>query len=60
VYYGYPWGSAEPVIVTLFYRNLPLRTYQQWRRSLPHDELAHWLLRDPDAIPTLQALLNQP
>lgn len=59
VYYGYPWGSAEPIVVALFYRDLPLRTYQQWRRSLPHDELAHWLLRDPDAILTLRTVLDQ-
>ncbi|MCO5205931.1 MAG: class A beta-lactamase-related serine hydrolase [Anaerolineae bacterium] len=59
VYYGYPWGSAEPIVVALFYNDLPLRTYQQWRRSLPHDELAHWLLRDPEAIPTLRTLLDQ-
>jgi beta-lactamase class A len=58
VYYAQPWDSAEPIIVALFYRNLPQRTYQQWRRNLPHDELAHWLLRDPDALETLKRILE--
>jgi hypothetical protein len=33
--------------------------YRDWRRNLPHDEFARWLLADPQAIPTLNTLLNQ-
>jgi hypothetical protein len=57
VYYAYRWGDAAPVIVVLFYRDLPQETYRQWRTDLPHDELARWLLADPAAIPTLAAIL---
>lgn len=59
VYYAYPIGNNAPIIVALFYENLPNRTYQQWRRNLPHDEFARWLLYDPLAIPTLRIALNQ-
>jgi len=59
VYYAYPIGEVTPVVVALFYRDLPNRTYQQWRRDqLPHDEFARWLLADPRAIPALYAVLN--
>lgn len=58
VYYAWPVGSAEPVVVALFYRDLPLFTYQRWRRTLPDDALAHWLLSDPQAIPRLRQWLS--
>lgn len=58
VYYAYRWGDAAPVVVVLFYRDLPQQTYRQWRNDLPHDELARWLLADPAAIPALSAALN--
>lgn len=57
-YYAYRWGDAAPVIVVLFYRDLPQQTYRQWRFDLPHDELARWLLADPAAIPALAAALR--
>ncbi|HEX6384934.1 MAG TPA: serine hydrolase [Anaerolineae bacterium] len=58
VYYAYPKGEVTPVVVALFFRDLPQRTYQQWRDTLPHDELARWLLAEPGAIPALRAVLN--
>ncbi|MCA9981645.1 MAG: hypothetical protein KDD89_12450, partial [Anaerolineales bacterium] len=58
-YYAYPQNSSGPVVVVLFYRNLPQQTYRQWRRDLPHDEFARWLLRDPQAIPAVGAALGQ-
>lgn len=57
-YYAYRWGDVAPVIVILFYRDLPQQTYRQWRFDLPHDELARWLLADPVAIPALSAALR--
>ena len=56
-YYAYRWADAAPVVVVLFYRDLPQQTYRQWRFDLPHDELARWLLADPAAIPALAAAL---
>lgn len=58
VYYAYPRGEVTPIVLALFYRDLPDRTYREWRRSLPHDELARWLLSDPEAIPHLRAVLR--
>lgn len=59
-YYAYQKGSTTPVVVTLFFRNLDMETYRQWRfRSLPHDEFARWLLAEPRAIPQLRDALNQ-
>lgn len=58
VYYAYPKGEVIPVVVALFFRDLPHSTYRQWRDTLPHDELARWLLADPQAIPALRAVLN--
>jgi D-alanyl-D-alanine carboxypeptidase len=58
-YYAYRWGDAAPVIVVLFYRDLPQQVYRQWRTELPHDELARWLLADPEAIPALSAVLRE-
>jgi beta-lactamase class A len=56
-YYAYRWNDAAPIVVVLFYRDLPQQTYRQWRWDLPHDELARWLLSDPAAIPVLRAAL---
>lgn len=56
-YYAQPWDRARPVVVTLFFHDLPLQTYREWRRSLPNDELARWLLYDASAIDTLRSIL---
>jgi hypothetical protein len=58
VYYAQPWDRAQPVVVALFFHNLPTDIYRQWRRSLPHDELARWLLRDRQAIPLMDRLID--
>jgi len=58
VYYAQPWDRLQPVVVALFFHDIPLNSYRQWRRTLPQDELARWLLYDRDAIPTLKALLS--
>lgn len=58
VYYAYRWDDPTPVIVVLFYRDLPQDTYRRWRSDLPHDEFARWLLSDPAAIPALGAIIN--
>ncbi len=58
VYYAYPLDGSGPIVVALFFRDLNGRTYQQWRDNLPHDELARWLLADPEAIPALRDTLN--
>jgi D-alanyl-D-alanine carboxypeptidase len=60
VYYASPQGQGGLVVVALFYRRLPQATYQEWRRSLAHDELARWLLSDPQAIPALRRFLAEP
>jgi hypothetical protein len=57
-YYAYRWGDVAPVIVVLFYQDLPQYTYREWRFDLPHDELARWLLADPAAIPAVSAALR--
>ena len=57
VYYAYPIGETAPLVVALFYHDLPNSTYQQWRRSLAHDEFARWLLYDPQAIPALRSTI---
>lgn len=59
-YYGYRLGESAPVVIALFYRDLPQQTYRRWRFDLPHDELARWLLADPQAIPLIRAVLNPP
>jgi hypothetical protein len=58
VYYAYPSGETAPIVVALFFRDLESRTYRQWRSSLAHDELARWLLYEPEAIPALRAALS--
>lgn len=57
-YYAYLQGETTPIVLALFYQDLPGRTYQQWRRNLPHDEFARWLLYEPAALPALRAALN--
>ncbi len=54
-YYGQRLEDGAQVVVVLFFRDLPMRMYREWRQSLPHDELARWLLSDPDAIRTFKA-----
>lgn len=57
-YYAYPLDGSAPIVVTLFFRDLPNRTYQSWRRNeLAHDELARWILIEPEAIPLLRSVL---
>jgi D-alanyl-D-alanine carboxypeptidase len=56
-YYAQPWDRARPVVVALFFHDLPITTYRQWRRELPNDELARWLLYEREAISTLRAVL---
>ncbi len=57
-YYAQRREDGGRVVVALFYRQLPDFLYRNWRRNLPHDEFARWLLYDPQAIPTLNTLLN--
>lgn len=56
-YYAYPIGDVTPTVVILFFRDLPGDTYRSWRSSLAHDELARWLLDNPDALRLLRAAL---
>lgn len=58
VYYAYPLDGSSPIVVALFYRDLETSTYRQWRNNFEHDELARWLLSDPQAISTLAAVLQ--
>lgn len=58
-YYAYRWNDLAPVVVVLFFRDLPQGTYRDWRFDLPHDELGRWLLADPAAIPALAATVAQ-
>lgn len=57
-YYAYRQGDLAPLVVILFYHNLPNRTYQTWRWQLPHDEFARWLLMDPDALALLRTAVS--
>lgn len=57
-YYAQRIEDGARVVVVLFYRQLPRDMYRQWRRELPHDELARWLLSDPAAIPALREALE--
>jgi D-alanyl-D-alanine carboxypeptidase len=57
-YYAQPWDRARPVVVALFFHDLPITTYRAWRRELPNDELARWLLYEREAISTLRAILS--
>jgi hypothetical protein len=57
-YYAYPLSDGVPVVAALFFRDLPSETYRAWRFDQAHDELARWLLYEPEAIPLLRAALN--
>jgi hypothetical protein len=57
IYYAYPDDGTAPIVVVLFFHDLPNDTYQQWRSALPHDELARWLLYDPAAISSLRNVI---
>ncbi len=57
-YYAYPIGEVTPTIVILFFRDLPVDTYREWRRTLPHDELARWLLDNPEGVSLLKTALT--
>lgn len=57
-YYGQRLEDGAQIVVALFYRDLPMGTYREWRRNLTHDELARWLLLDENAIPTLRGWLD--
>lgn len=57
-YYAQRIEDGATMVVVLFYRQLPRETYRQWRRDLPNDEFARWLLADPSAIPQLRAALQ--
>jgi beta-lactamase class A len=59
IYYAYPQGQTTPVVVVLFFHDLPNRTYRQWRNSLTHDEFARWLLYDEGAITAVANALNE-
>jgi len=58
-YYAQRLEDGAQVVVVLFFRDLPMQTYRTWRQSLTHDELARWLLADPQAIINLRNLLDQ-
>ncbi len=59
-YYAYPKGEVTPVVVILFFHDLPQHTYRLWRDTLPHDEFARWLLVDPAAIPAVKNVIGNP
>jgi hypothetical protein len=58
LYYAHRLEDGSQVIVALFYRDLPTQIYRKWRGTLAHDELARWLLSEPEAIPQLRSLLE--
>jgi D-alanyl-D-alanine carboxypeptidase len=58
VYYAQRIEDGRRVIVALFYRDLPDSMYRDWRRNLPHDEFARWLLADPEAISLLNRVIG--
>ncbi len=49
-YYGTRLEDGAQVVVVLLYHDLPMQLYRQWRRSLPQDEFARWILSDPNAL----------
>lgn len=57
-YYAYPKGEVMPIVVILFFHDLPQSTYRQWRDTLTHDEFARWLLYDPAAIAAVRAVIR--
>lgn len=56
-YYAYPIGEVTPTVVILFFHDLPGSSYREWRSTLPHDELARWLLDNPEGLALLKAAL---
>ena len=60
VYYAYPEGETAPTVVALFFRDLEGRTSRELRDNLAQDELARWLLYEPEAIPALREVLSVP
>ncbi len=58
VYYAYPQGEMAPIVVAIFFRDLPGRTSREMRNNLAQDELARWLLYDPEAILALRDVLS--
>jgi hypothetical protein len=57
-YYARRRVDGANLVAVLFFHDLPLDIYRNWRQTLPHDELARWLLIDPQAIPFLRQLLG--
>lgn len=57
VYYGVRAAGGAPIVVALFYSDLPMSMYRDWRGAYPHDELARWILTDPAALDTLRTYL---
>lgn len=57
-YYAYPRDGGGPIVVILFYKDLPQELYRTWRRSLTHDEFARWLLYDPAALGWVRAVVG--
>ncbi len=58
VYYGQRREDGAQVVLALFFRDLPMNTYRNWRQSLANDEFARWLLIEPSAIQLLDQLLQ--
>lgn len=58
IYYAYRPGEPAPIVIALFYQDLPNQTYRQWRRTIPDDEFARWALANPEAIPALRAVFG--
>ncbi len=58
VYYGQRREDGAQIVVALFFRDLPMNVYRNWRHSLPHDEFARWLLMEQSGIQILNQLLN--
>ena len=56
LYYAEPVWGDRPIVVALFYRNLPRQTYRRWRQEFPHDALAHWLMSNPNGIHIMHVL----
>ena len=58
VYYAQRREDGAQIIVALFFRDLPMSQYRNWRQTLPHDEFARWLMIDPIAINILGQFLS--
>jgi D-alanyl-D-alanine carboxypeptidase len=57
-YYGTRLEDGAQLVVVLLYHDLPMQLYRQWRRSLPHDELARWILSDPNALEMMRSWVD--